>query len=139
MSFQQLALLLTVLMLLVGCDSGSDRLQVSGTASYAGEPIGSGQLELFPTDGTSGSATGSLIRDGQWEIAADKGPLVDGTYLVRITGMKGTGRMLRERDHKELYEQMVNYIPSKHNNESTYKKTFTRESSKNEINFDLEK
>ena len=48
-----------LVMLLAGCDSGSDRVQISGTASYAGEPIEEGTLMLSPTDGTKGPPQGA--------------------------------------------------------------------------------
>ena len=62
-----------------------------------------------------------MIRGGRWEIAADKGPQVGGTYLVQITGMKGTGRVSFDRDRPDKpFEQVANYIPAKHNVDSTY-------------------
>jgi len=135
----RLALLLGWLMLLPGCTPDSGRMRASGTASYRGEPIENGTLELSPTDGTTGPATGSVIRDGQWEIAADKGPLAGGSYLVRITGVKKTGQTLFDRDRPDqAFEQVANYIPAKHNVESTLKVTMSRKASENELDFDLE-
>ena len=139
MLFPRLALSLAAVVLLIGCGANSGRVPLSGSASYRGEPIEKGSLELFPADGTTAPATGSVIRDGQWEIAAKQGPLAGGSYLVRITGVKKTGRMQVERDRPDRpYEQVANYIPAKYNVETTLKITISKKSGEDQIDFELE-
>lgn len=132
--------LLAIAMLLTGCGSRSDRAKIGGTASYAGTPIETGSIEFSPVEGTTGPATGASIQNGQWEIAADKGPLVGGTYLVRITGTKKTGRT-RSPVHglpgQTPTEEVVSYIPAAHNSESTLKIRISERSDENQFVFDL--
>jgi len=138
--FSRLNLLLMTVVFLIGCGSSTDRVPVSGVASYDGEPIENGTVELIPTDGTSGPATGSVIRGGRWEIAADKGPMSGGTYLVRITGVRKTGRKFVDRDRpNQTFDVFSNYIPVGYNAQSTLKITISPDSRQNSIDFVLEK
>lgn len=135
---RRLALVLLALGLVAGCHSRSGQTRVWGTASYDGRPIDDGMLELTPVDGTKGPSTGSLIRDGEWEIEADKGPLVGGTYLVQITGTKKTGETAAHPVFPERRVELVaNYVPAAYNTESTRKITISDDSSRNRFAFDL--
>jgi hypothetical protein len=131
---------LIALALLAGCGSGPTRAQVSGSASYGGKPIETGTIELLPVDGTKGPATGGAISGGRWEIARDKGPLVGGTYLVRITGTKKTGKTVappRGLPGQQPAEEVVNYIPAAYNTDSTLKIRVSERSADNQFQFDL--
>ena len=137
---QFMCALVMIVGLLMGCGSGFDRAKVGGTVSYGGKPVETGSIELTPTDGTKGPATGSVIIGGQWEIAADKGPLVGGTYLVRITGTRKTGRTVavpRGLPGQSPAEEVENYIPAAYNSGSTLKIRISEKSADNQFKFDL--
>jgi hypothetical protein len=127
------------LCLLASCGSCSDHARVGGTASYDGKPIELGTIERTPADGTKGPATGSTIHGGQWAIAAEKGPLRGGTYLVRITGMKNTGKTYvnRDRPKQPPADVMTNCIPATYNAASTRKITIPADAAETRFDFDL--
>jgi hypothetical protein len=67
----------------VGCQKSSDRLPVTGTVTLDGTPLSEGSIRFSSTSGSL-VASGAMIRDGQYEIAAEKG-LPPGTYRLEIT------------------------------------------------------
>ena len=75
--------------LIAGCgpDTGS-RVLVAGTVSLAGSPLPAGTIEFHPLG--EGSPTGGMIRDGQFQIPAIKGP-VAGEYTVKIFATDASG------------------------------------------------
>ncbi|MFM7243213.1 MAG: hypothetical protein ACKO40_03435 [Planctomycetaceae bacterium] len=50
---------------MLGC--GPTSSTVSGTVTFNGEPVASGAISLFPTDG-KGSPAGGLIKDGRYTV-----------------------------------------------------------------------
>lgn len=124
---------------IVGCNSDSRTMHISGIVSFQDKPIEKGTIEFIPTDGTPGPSTGGPIKDGRYDVAAVHGPREAGTYQVRITAMKKTGKtmaniMVSGGPRLELEE---NYIPSKYNRESTLKITVTAEAASKGIDFAL--
>lgn len=67
----------------VGCQKSSDRLPVTGTVTLDGTPLSNGTIRFSSTSGNL-VASGTMIRDGQYEIVAEKG-LPPGTYRLEIT------------------------------------------------------
>lgn len=129
--------LLVVLLVVPGCDSGPKKARVRGSVSFDGKPIEEGMIELVPIDDTSGPSTGGMISGGKYEIAADRGPLLGGTYEVRIQGFKKTGQTVVDRDRPNAppTETKANFIPAEFNSKSTLKVTVSSKSA--EHNFDL--
>lgn len=84
-----LALALAPLGLLTGCgaDTGG-RVPVAGTVNLGGEPLERGTIELHPLE--AGTVTGGTIRDGRFEIPANKGAM-PGNYEVRIYASDSSG------------------------------------------------
>jgi hypothetical protein len=72
---RQLAIML---LLLAGC---SQRVTLSGTVTYDGEPVKDGHISFIPVAG-QGSTVGAPIKDGSYELTAPP----PGKYRVEITG-----------------------------------------------------
>ncbi|EAQ81014.1 hypothetical protein [Blastopirellula marina] len=77
---------------LVGCSrqDGPPRYQVSGAATFGGQPIPLGEVEFSPDSkqGNTGPGTIAKIQDGRYETPSDRG-VVGGPHNVRITGYDG--------------------------------------------------
>lgn len=102
----------------IGCGGGTDRVAISGTASYGGEPIKDGQIAFTPQGGGQ-TGIGAIV-DGSYSIPADRGPS-PGPALVRITANRPTGRKVKpsayapDQTPQEVYEQ---FLPAKYNESS---------------------
>ena len=100
-----------------------------------GQPIENGRIELVPTAETEGPATGGLIKQGSYDIAADRGPLAGGTYQVRIEGYRPTGEMATNRDRPGVSSPIMgNFVPAQYNSETTLTITIEGDES---VDFDL--
>ena len=84
--------LLACLPLLVGCGSGSGRVGVQGSVSYKDAPLKQGTISFEPMGETRAAnpnySAGSLIKDGTYNIEAEKG-LLPGQYSVKISSTSG--------------------------------------------------
>jgi hypothetical protein len=69
---------------LPGCGhAGSDRCDVTGTVTLAGQPVDGGNIEFAPLAASQGSASGAMIQAGRYTIPSKTG-LSPGKYRVRI-------------------------------------------------------
>ena len=69
---------------MVGCgQSGPERIGMSGTVTYNGEPIEDGEISFQPVAGTQAPPTSTTITEGKYKLPA-KWALVPGTYQVSI-------------------------------------------------------
>lgn len=78
-----------VMAMLCGCGGESMDLQdVSGAATFSGQPIAFGQLEFVPDAEKNFKAPAGYaeIVDGKYDTAAGGKGIVPGPYLVRVTG-----------------------------------------------------
>lgn len=84
------AMLSCLLVTSLGCGSGNplNRQAVSGKVTLDGQPLDQGTIELVPTVTEGGILSGGAIRDGSFQVPADKG-LPPGTYTVRIYSVEG--------------------------------------------------
>ncbi len=76
----------------VGCDSGEQVYQLSGTITYKGKPVPSGIIIFEPDSGqgNSGAPGRSKIEDGKYDTSSEEGyGVVGGPHVVRIIGMDG--------------------------------------------------
>lgn len=70
-----------------GCGESGDRVDVSGTAQFAGQPINYGTVEFIPdtAKGHSAPAGTAEIVDGRYNTAETGAGIVPGPHLVRVT------------------------------------------------------
>ena len=76
----------------IGCSNRPRRYPVSGTVTYAGQPLPAGVIFFDPdvTKQNKGPQGYALIKDGRYDTAASGGKgVVGGPYLVRIDGFDG--------------------------------------------------
>jgi hypothetical protein len=73
-----------ILLSLLGCGGGG--LPVRGTVNRGGQPLSAGIIAFEPESDASTAGAGAVasIRDGRFEVKADK-QLRPGRYLVRIS------------------------------------------------------
>lgn len=90
-SFILAALGLTGAGLLVGCGSGEQLYDVSGTITYEGKPIPKGLIFFDPEKGTPGTQGFANIENGLFDTSVSgKGKGIrGGAYSVRISGFDG--------------------------------------------------
>jgi hypothetical protein len=121
--FRRLAAFAALLTFIGGCGDGITKLSLQGTVSYQDSPIEKGRIDFIPVDGTTGPSVGAPIAQGSYLVAADQGVLAMGTYEVRITAYRKTGRTEPNRiDHGgPPIEIEENFIPPIYNAQSTLK------------------
>ena len=120
-----------LLVLALGCDSGPEKTGLRGQVTYGGKVIERGTIDFIPADGTGGPSTTSPITNGQYEVVPERGVRVDGTYTIRVIGLKKSGRMFRG------YEMEDNFIPENYNSKSTLKVRVADLPEKDMVDFQL--
>src|SRR5437870_5452155 len=65
-----------------GCgDSGPQRAPIKGKITIAGQPLAAGQILFVPIAPTVGPATSAAIKNGEFALKKNQGPIV-GTHRV---------------------------------------------------------
>ncbi len=134
------AIVLLWLAALAGCGSGSgpDRIPVSGTVSYRGQPVAQGEIRFQPAEGTKTSPSGATIKDGQYKVTA-RGGVPTGKFRVVITAFRPDPRPVTQKHMGGIAggKPLLQYLPPKYNDKSELEITIAPD--KNEIveNFDL--
>jgi len=101
---------------LVGC--GSNQLDLRGDVSYDGTPVDRGSIAFLPEPGTQSRKAAAAIKDGKYEIPADRGPS-PGKFRVQITWTKKTGKTAASADPGMTIDETHEAMPAKYNTEST--------------------
>lgn len=70
----------------VGCDKGPKKVEITGTVTVDGEPVGKGTIQFDSTDGVGGS-DGAAINDGKFTCQ-----LTTGEKKVKVNGSKVVGQ-----------------------------------------------
>lgn len=80
-----LAIATVLTLTLAGCSEGDGlpRQAVSGTVTFGGKPLESGQIQFQPATEAEGIAAGAIVTAGAYSIPAAEGP-VPGKYKVMI-------------------------------------------------------
>lgn len=91
--FNALLLCAFVIILQIGCSSGSDgpaRFDLSGTVNYKGKPVPYGEIIFIPdsTKGNKGAGAVAKIEAGLYQTQQEKG-VVGGPHRVQIKGFTG--------------------------------------------------
>jgi len=121
--------------LLAGACEDADplgRREVSGTVRLDGELLESGVIHFEPQAG-GGQATGTVIRDGRFELPAEHG-LPPGTYTVSISSPEPTGQ---EPSMDEYVPAPPERIPKQYNVKTTLTAEVTPAGA-NRFEFDLQ-
>ncbi|WP_157369279.1 hypothetical protein [Zavarzinella formosa] len=119
-----------------GCGKeGPPTAEVSGVVMLDGVPVPEGSITFTPVEGTLGATAGGVIKNGKYQISADKGPGI-GKNKVSINYPKETGKRVPDasspgKDRTEVTEA----IPAKYNSASTLVHPIT--TGKNTLDFDL--
>jgi hypothetical protein len=85
--------------------------------TYDGQPVQEGSISFESTDG-KGSVTGGVITAGKYDVPGAVGT-TPGEKIVRITAVRKTGRRIPSGEGSGLVDEIVPYIPSRYNTEST--------------------
>ncbi|MCI0331932.1 MAG: hypothetical protein L0228_01745 [Planctomycetes bacterium] len=114
-------MMLLLFVFILGC-RGNSQSSVSGKLSFNSQPIQDGSIRFFPVDGTEGHGAVAKIEKGRYDIPLKSG-LSSGTYVVRITAVRKTGRMIQPRevmpgDDGKPTEEEIQFIPSKYNSKT---------------------
>jgi hypothetical protein len=128
----------------IGCGGAADRGAVKGKVTIKGQPLTAGDISFVNVSPGGGPSAGAAILDGNYQIAADQGP-VAGEYQVQIRAFRGTGKrtwdgMGDEKapvSQKKFVEEMEQYVPAKYNDASELKATIVA-GRVNEHDFDLQ-
>jgi len=107
----------------LGCDSGPKAMPIEGEVTFDGQPISKGTIQFIPAEGTLGRSTGGSITNGRYGISKKDGLLADGTYAVRIRGLRKTGKRIPhpENPKGKPIEVQESYIPLAYNSQTILK------------------
>ena len=104
-----------------GGDSGPERAEVSGSVTFAGQPIETGSIAFIPDGATSGPSVGGSIRDGMYHIPRSEGPVI-GTHRILIQATRPTGQQVEAGegadDPAAMVDEVEMYIPERYNRNS---------------------
>jgi hypothetical protein len=126
-------------LLLAGCSAPST-MRVWGDVSYEGTRVEDGNIEFLPIEGTSGPNVGGVIREGAYEILAERGPLAEGVYRVELRAYRETGRAptAPKFPGKELPEREA-IFPPEYNTRSILRVKISSRGSENRFDFNVTK
>ena len=94
---------LAALAMVSGCSRGDGRQRVTGRVTLDGEPLAEGAINFRPAPGLTANSSGGPIKAGRFQLPADRG-LVPGRYLVTVTAMRETGRMIEDEQMGTIAE-----------------------------------
>ena len=118
----QRILIIGLLLCCWGCGNrdGLQRAAVGGKVTLDGVAITEGTIAFYPSGNTKGPAAGGPIKDGQYSISVDKGPVI-GSNRVEIHASKKTGRKVQApmSDPGTMSDETVEAIPDRYNVKST--------------------
>ncbi len=117
-----LPLLVLLAAMLVGCGArdGPERVIVSGTVTYQGQPVEEGRIRFLPAKGTKVPVSGAEIVDGKY-TADGRGGVPVGTHNIRITARRIDPKYAELGDSlpRDLQDvggpPMQQYLPDKYN------------------------
>ncbi len=105
------------MMIWIGTGCGSGKLALKGEVTFNGQPVPEGSISFEPADG-KGSVTGGTISGGRYHLEGEAGT-TPGEKIVRIMAVRKTGRKIPIGEGTGLVEEILPYIPSNYNSEST--------------------
>ena len=125
-----------------GCsgNAGPQRVVVSGTVTYRGQPVERGWIRFFPQQGQL-PASGAVIVDGKYQVA-DKGGVPTGTHRIEVVAYRAMPQRPADSPSTGLSDPRMSapqsqYIPAKYNAKTTLEIAVPPGSSRIAKNFDL--
>jgi hypothetical protein len=122
---------------LSGCGYGkNDRVPVTGTVTFDGEPVEDGVITFVPQGGGGEvKKVGATIHGGKYALAADRGPL-PGNYRVEVVWNKKTGKKVTTPgDTGTTIDETKQVIPPRFNRDTTL--TAEIKPAANTVDYDL--
>lgn len=97
-------LFLSSLIVLIGCDSAPPLSQISGTVTFKGKPIPSGNVTFTPdVEASGGKLRMFVVTDGKFDSSKETDPgILPGKYDVTIAGYDGI-RIPRYFNGKQIF------------------------------------
>ena len=129
-----LAALAALLPLAIGCGDGLNRVKMSGTVSYDGQPVVDGIIRFVPKAGTEAPLTVELIKDGRYSTKTSGG-VPAGSYKVDIRAFN-PGDPIPSGPGAPARKQL---LPLKYNNQTELEITLDPGQKQLEHNFELTK
>ena len=125
-------------LLVNGCrrSDSLSRSIVSGSVTFEGKPLKTGEIRFTPCGNTQGPSAGANIVDGRY-VVEYKGGVVLGTQRVEIMAFRSATP--ESMPPEIMYEEgmgRVQFLPDRYNRQSELKVEVTAEGP-NEFNFDL--
>ena len=133
-------LCLAALIATAGCNSDPyERVVVSGSVHYDGEPIREGMIRVLPVNGTQTPPNGGYIREGRYNIAT-KGGVAVGEYQVVIEAyrLKSTASQSEVPLAGVPGGAAIQFLPRKYNERTVLKLTVESGSDELVKDFDLD-
>ncbi len=136
-----LGCVLAVALLSGGCgrNRGPERVVVSGTVTFKGEPVANGTIRFVPDPSSGMPTAGTVIKDGKYNAERFGGVPV-GTHKVQIEAMRAVklGPPAKPGEPVPLRsEGFIKYIPKKYNDNTQLEITIEPDSEEIVKNFDL--
>ena len=141
----RMGIAISALLAHAGCSPPEDNLPrepISGTVTFAGEPLKKGSIQFIPASSGASVATGSIVVDGKFNVPRSEGP-VPGTYKVMIFAEGVSTTSSAEGDRQRTVQNKKEkrgegLIPLKYNMKSELKAD-VKTGASNSFTFDLEK
>ena len=117
-----------------GCDKSVKRRAISGAVKLDGKPIDKGQIQFVPVKG--GPSAGTDIIGGQYKLEGPRGPGI-GQYKIEITAYRPGKPGQIDAVTKQREMEMIQYVPTKFNENSELKRDITEANDSMTLDFDL--
>ena len=117
-----------------GCGKTVKRRAIEGTVKFDGKPIDKGQIQFVPVKG--GPSAGTDIINGQYKLEGPRGPGI-GQYKIEITAYRAGRPGQIDAVTKQRETEMIQYIPSKYNENSELVRDITEAEESMTLDFDL--
>lgn len=120
-----------------GSSSGPERVPLSGTVTYQGQPVEKGEIRFLPIEGTTASPSGATINAGKYEVTA-RGGVPVGKFKVAITAFKTNPKPSAAKQKGIMGgADLIQYLPPKYNDESLLSITVDAKENNKTENFEL--
>lgn len=122
---------------LAACSNSATTVRLHGRVTLDGDPLATGMIIFTPQDPTFGPETGGNIVNGVYEVPADRGATPGGDYLIRITAMRPSGRMIQNPfdPNGPPLDEDEQFIPPRYN--SATELLISTTTGENQFDFDL--